>query len=113
MPIPELEQARVERALAKFCDRVPPGARAELVYEYRFSGNAVVLVERRPHFQERGRYTERSFAKFVYSPTVGGWSLKWSDRHGRWHVYDGFQNVAHFRDVLREVEADPTGLFLG
>jgi hypothetical protein len=41
MPIPELEQARVERALDKFCDRVPVAIRPELAYEYRFRGNAV------------------------------------------------------------------------
>jgi hypothetical protein len=113
MPIPELERRRVERALDKFCDRVPPAIRPELTYEYQFRGNAVVLLERRPHFQDRKRHTEHVFAKFVYSPTVGGWSLKWRDRNGRWHAYEGFKDVTQFRDVLREVEADPTCIFFG
>lgn len=113
MPVPEFERRRVERALDEFCDRVPPEIRAELAYEYRFRGNSVLLLERRPHFRDSTRYTEQGFAKFVYSPSVGGWSLKWSDRNGRWHPYDGFENRAQFRDVLREVETDPTGIFLG
>lgn len=113
MPIPELERARVERALDKFCDRVPEAMRSKLAYQYRFRGHSVVLLERRPHFQDRNRHTEHAFAKFVYSPTVGGWTLKWSDRNGRWHLYEGFQNVPHFRQLLREVEADPTGIFFG
>ena len=113
MPIPELERARVERILDKFCERVPSAIRSKLAYEYRFRGNTVVLVERRPHFQDRSRHTEHEFAKFVYSPSVGGWSLKWSDRNGRWHVYEGFQDVPQFREVLREVEADPTCIFFG
>jgi hypothetical protein len=113
MPIPELERARVERALDKFCERVPPAIRKELSYEYRFRGNEVVLIERRPDFQDPTRHTEHPFAKFVYSPTIGGWSLKWRDRNLRWHPYEGLQDVPHFRDVLREVEADPTGIFLG
>jgi hypothetical protein len=113
MPIPDLERRRIERALDTFCDRVPPAIRQKLRYEYRFRGNAVILLERRPHFQDRKRYTEHEFAKFVYSPTVGGWSLKWSDRNGRWHAYDGFADVPQFRDVLREVEADPTCIFFG
>jgi hypothetical protein len=112
MPIPDLERARVGRALDKFCDRVPAAIRSELKYEYRIRGNTVVLVERRPHFRDRTRYTEHPFAKFVYGPTVGGWSLRWSDRNGRWHAYQGFRDVPHFR-ALREVEADPTGIFLG
>ena len=113
MPIPELERARVERALDKLCDRVPAAIRSDLTYEYRVRGNTVVLLERRPHCRDRARHTEHLFVKFVYSPTVGGWSLRWSDRNGRWHVYQGFQAVPHFRDVLREVVADPTGIFLG
>jgi hypothetical protein len=113
MPIPELERRRVERALDKFCERVPLAVRSQLTYEYRFRGNAVVLLERRPHFQDRTRTTEHLIAKFVYSPTIGGWSLKWRDRNERWHAYEGFADVPHFRDVLREVEADPTCIFFG
>lgn len=113
MPIPELERRRVERALETFCERVPLHIRPELTYEYRFRGNAVTLLERRHHFQDRTRHTEHVFAKFVYSPTVGGWSLKWRDRNAKWHAYEGFDNVPHFRDALRQVEADPTGIFLG
>jgi hypothetical protein len=113
MAIPELERRRVERALDRFCERVPPAIRSKLTYEYQFRGNAVFLVERRPHFQDRTRHTEHAFAKFVYSPSVGGWSLRWSDRNGRWHMYGGFEAASHFRDVLSEVERDPTGIFLG
>ena len=105
MPIPKLERARVERALAKFCGRVPEAIRSKLAYEYRFRGNSVVLLERRPHFQDRKRQVEQSFAKFVYSPTVGGWSLKCSDRNGHWHAYEGFEDVPPLPHPLPEVEA--------
>ena len=113
MPIPELEVARVMRLLDKFCDRVPVAVRSELAYVYRFEGNTVLLSERRPHYKDRTRHTELAFAKFVYSPRIGGWSLRWSDRNGWWHRYDGFENVPQFREVLREVEADPTCIFFG
>jgi hypothetical protein len=113
MAIPQLDRSRVERALDKFCDRVPPAIRKALSYEYKFRSNEVALIERRPHFQDPTRQTEHPVAKFVYSPTVGGWSLKWRDRNLRWHPYEGRQDMAQFRDVLREVEADPTGIFFG
>lgn len=113
MAIPELERARVTRALEHFCDSVPLEVRPQLTYAYRFRGNAVVLLERRPHYQHRTRLMEHPFAKFVYSQTIGGWSLKWADRNGRWDAYEGFRNRARFRDLLREVEEDPTGIFLG
>lgn len=113
MPIPELELARVKRALDKFCDRIPVHVRAELTNLYRFKGNSVILIERRPYFRDPTRHTEHEFAKFVYNQRLGGWSLRWRDRNGRWHAYDGFQDRPHFREVLAEVESDPTGIFLG
>lgn len=113
MPIPELELARVRRALDRFCDRVPPAMRSELAYVYTIERNSVVLVERRPHFQDPARHTEHPFAKFVYNARMGSWSLRWRDRNARWHGYEGFESVPHFRDVLREVEDDPTHIFFG
>ncbi len=113
MAIPELERHRVAHALDKFCDRVPAAIRPTLAYEYQFRGNTVVVHERRPHFQDPRRQIAIAVARFVYSPTVGGWSLQWSDRNGRWHPYEGCQNLPHFRDAFREVEADPTGIFFG
>jgi Protein of unknown function (DUF3024) len=113
MPIPELERRHVERALDRFRERVPVEIRDKLWYEYRFDRNAVVLFERRPSFRDPDVYTELPVAKFVYSPTVGGWSLRWQDRHSRWHRYEGFENRPHFGELLAEVRRDPTGIFFG
>ena len=113
MPIPELEMARVKRLLDKFCDRIPLHIRPQLSNLYRVRGNSVVLIERRSYFLDRRRHTEHQFAKFVYSPTMGAWSLRWRDRNGKWHPYDGFEKVPHFRNALAEVASDPTGIFLG
>jgi len=55
MPIPELERRRVERALENFCERVPVHIRRELMFEYRFRGDAVTLQSAVPIFRiERG-----------------------------------------------------------
>jgi hypothetical protein len=113
MPIPELERRRVERALDRFRERVPVEIRDQLRYEHRFSGNAVLLVERRPSFRDPAVFTELAVARFVYSPTIGGWSLRWRDRHSRWHRYEGFENRPTFQELLDEVQRDPTGIFFG
>ena len=113
MPIPELELARVKRALDPFCDRIPVHIRQQLTHVYRFTGNSVVLIERRPHYLEPSRHTEQPLAKFVYNQRRGSWSLRWRDRNTRWHAYDGFQDRPHFSELLAEVAADPTGIFLG
>jgi len=92
----------------------PVHIRQEPTNLYRGSRNSVVLIERRPHYLERFRHPEHPFAKFVYNQRVGSWSLRWRDRNGRWHAYDGFQGKPHFSHVLAEVVADPTaGIFLG
>jgi hypothetical protein len=113
MAIPELEAARVRLALENFCKSVPAAIQSELSYEYRVEGNTVMLLERRPRFDNPRESTELEIAKFVYRPRIGGWSLRWSDRNGRWHRYEGFENHPRFSDVLAEVRADPTGIFFG
>jgi len=111
--IPELEQMRAESALRKFCERVPPHVRAQIAYEYRFRGNAVVLYERRPDFQDPEEHSQRPFARFVFDPSSPGWALFCADRHRRWHPYKGFESVRQFERLVAEVERDPTGIFLG
>jgi hypothetical protein len=49
----------------------------------------------------------------VYNAKIGSWSLRWRDRNIRWHLYEGFESVPRFRDVLREVEGDPIHIFFG
>ena len=73
----------------------------------------MTLLKRRPHFQDASRHSELVIAKFVYSPTIGAWSLKWRDRNERWHPSEGFEQMPHGGDALREVEADAIGIFLG
>lgn len=81
MLIPELELAGVKGALDMFCDRIPLHLHPELTNLYRFKGNSVVLIERRPSFRDRTRHTEHEFAKFVYNQRAGRWSLRWRDRN--------------------------------
>jgi hypothetical protein len=113
MPIPELERKRAEVELRRFCDRVPPHIRGEFSYDWTVRGNQITLLERRPAFQRPGEFTEHRFARFQFNPSSHSWTLKWSDRNGRFHVYEGLESVHQFSDLVKEVESDPTGIFLG
>lgn len=113
MAIPELERERVSRALRRYCEKVPLHFRDQVTKEFRFVRSDVELLERRPHFQERDRHVEHPVAKFRYNAKRGSWTLFWQDRNQRWHSYDGFEDRRDFVDLLREVEADPTGIFWG
>ena len=101
------------RALRAFCDKVPPEVRDRLTHDFRMAGSDVELFERRPHFQERGRYIEHVVAKFRYTAKKTSWTLFWADRNSRWHRYENFVHRRDFLDLLHEVERDPTGIFWG
>ena len=113
MAIPDLERKRAEAILAKFCERVPLSIRSQLMYAFMVRGNAITLVERRPHFKNPEITTEHSFAKFVFDSASHTWSLRWRDRNARFHPYEGFSRVRQFSDLVAEVERDPTHIFLG
>jgi hypothetical protein len=113
MAIPELERERVTRALSRFCDKMPVEIRDRLTHNFRFVRSDVELFDRRPHFQDRTRYTELTVAKFRYNAKRGSWTLLWSDRNSRWHTYEGFEDRRNFVDLLHEVEKDPTCIFWG
>ena len=114
MAIPELEQKRAAVRLDKFCDRVPSHIRDQLAYHWKVRGNQLTLFERRPAWHGKsGEFTDRSFARFQFDPRTHRWMLKWSDRNGRFHPYEGFESVRSFDSLVDEIESDPTGIFLG
>ncbi len=114
MAIPELEAKRVEGMLARFCEqRVPPHARHQIQLLFRKRGNTITLYEQRPCFWDESQRTEMAIAKFQYDPEENDWSLKYSDRNERWHLYEDFIGVKAFKALLDEVDTDPTGIFWG
>lgn len=114
MPIPAPARSSAEDAISEFCTgRVRPGLQHLLEITYRFEGNSVYLVERRPSYRRTGPWTEMDIAKFRYIVRRGEWILHWSDRNQRWHRYEGRRPARRLQTLLREVDADPTGIFWG
>lgn len=114
MAIPELEQKRVDHRLKLFCEQVPLDIRDQLSHHWKVRGNQVTLFERRPAWRgQPGEFTDLAFARFQFDPSTHRWMLKWSDRNGRFHPYEGLESVRSFDRLVEEVESDPTGIFLG
>ncbi len=88
MPIPELELARARRALDRFCDSIPPAIRFQLAYVYTIERNAVVLVERRAHFQDPPGTPSTHSRRSSTTPGWGTGSLRWRDRDST-HIFFG------------------------
>jgi len=114
MALPEFTKKTVEKTLLDYCDkRVPKHIRDQLRLEFSFKGNAVVLFEVRPVWNDPSRKTEGPVAQFKYNQTKNIWTLYWLDRHSKWHIYDRIGSTATFQKLLTEVDTDPTGIFWG
>ena len=114
MPIPTAERTHVEQVLSRVCsEHSPQHFRDKLVYEPRIVGNSAFIVERRPHFMNRHRWTEHLVAKFRYVVSAGTWELYCADRNGKWHKYQRTRPNRRIEPLLAEVWRDPTGIFFG
>lgn len=114
MALPELTKKTVEKTLFQYCEsRIPKHIRKKLRLEFSFKGNAVVLFEVRPVWDDPTQNTEGPVAQFKYNQTQNIWTLYWRDRNSKWHIYDRIQPSTKFQDLLGEVDKDPTGIFWG
>jgi hypothetical protein len=114
MALPDLVRRLVEVRLSKYClDRIPPHIRSEIRLTHTIRGNSVTLIEERPFYLDRSRWTRSPVAQFRYDPETQKWNLRCRDRNGRWHLYSRLAPNKNFEALLREVNADPTGIFWG
>jgi len=114
MGLPELVRHLVQVRLTKFCSRrIPPHIRSEIRLSHTIRGNSVTLIEERPFYLDRSRWTRSPVAQFRYDRESRNWSLCCRDRNGRWHLYSRLAPTKNFEVLLREVRADPTGIFWG
>jgi hypothetical protein len=114
MALSEHTQAALAKRLAAFCEaRVPMHVRDKVRLGFRVKGNEVVLFEERPAFHEPRDWRELPVAKFRYVETQGIWRLYCQHRDLRWHEYQARPTARRFGVLLKEVDADPTGIFWG
>lgn len=112
--LPAAEEACARRLLAPLCGAAAdPTVAAKLQYAFRFEGPAVLLLERRPHFEPPQDWRESGVAKFRYVKSRAVWQLFCQHRDLRWHVYAPLPEAADLARLVAEVRADPTGIFWG
>lgn len=113
--IPELDLARLRKWIEAHNERVPPNARAEIRYELDVTASAVTPMECRPPWSpDYGpEWTRFPICRFRYTKAKGQWALYWRDRNLKFHLFDLVPPSRHIDDLIREVDADRTGIFWG
>ena len=114
MAIPELTRRRAEKLLQQLIERrIPPRVRDQIRMSVEVRGNNVTLFEHRPVWRMPDEWTNGKTAQFRYNPATDRWTLYWSNRHGRWLLYEDTRPVADIAPLIREVDEDPVGAFWG
>lgn len=114
MPIPDDIRTEAEAHLDRYIvNLVPEHAQDKVRIGYIAKGMAITVFEQRPCWKDKSIWTMSDVARVRYSKTDGTWTLYYRDQHGKWHSYDPLPPTPDFGKVLREIKADPTGIFWG
>jgi uncharacterized protein with HEPN domain len=112
LSIPDADVAAVENYCA---ERIPSQYLDEVRVECTRRGNNLTIFETRAPLQpeQRRDWTRQPVAQLRYDPSSRHWTLYCADRNGRWHRYTHSQPSQTIRTLLRDITADPTGIFWG
>jgi len=115
MSLPVLTLHLARSKLTAYCtQKLPPELRDQVKLELEFEGDAIILVEARPHFRNHGVWTRLPVARFRYNQGSGTWSLD-SPHIGApeaWRPYPA-KPERDLGQLIRLLDADDTGAFWG
>ena len=112
--LPQFEQSRVERLLARFYDRrLLAHVQHKIRLHHTIRGNTVTLFEIRPGFDNSAVWVKSPIARFRFDSATGFWSLYWHDRNRRWRRYEDLAATRNLESLISEVDRDPTSIFWG
>ena len=114
MPLSEFEKQRVERVFTAYCGaKAPHHISDRFRVEFEIRGGEVKLFESRPDMLDRGRWVPHKVARFRKNVESNLWQLYYSDRKGRWRLFEPFPEDKDIEKLLDEVEKDSSGSFWG
>ena len=97
--IPDLDLRKIHKYAARV---VPRDFQDQIRMEVDVRGKTVTIVECRPPWVARMKFDTAS----------NEWTLYWSDRNSRWHIFDLLPPVS-IDEVLEQIERDQTRIFWG
>ena len=102
--------------IAHYCEsETPDEMRDQARVEFRTRGSTVTIVECRPPWREDfgPEWTEQEMARMKFNAESLGWTLYWFDSNSKAHRYDQLQPHRPMKQLLDEIDRDPTGIFWG
>jgi hypothetical protein len=114
MAFSELELKRIEQTVGEFCrTRSPAQLKDKLRLEYSVKGHEVIVVERRPKWDNPKEWIESPVAKLRFIRSANKWRLYWRRADLKWHEYLGLSSSDRLSDLVQEVDADQLACFFG
>lgn len=113
LPVLTLHLARAK--LTAYCtQKFPPELSDKVKLELETEGDAIILIEARPHFRNHEIWTRLPVARFRYNQGSGTWSLD-SPHLGNadaWRSYPA-KPERDLGQLIKLLDADNTGAFWG
>lgn len=116
MNLPLHTERLAERRLARYCERVcPPSFQRQVKLGWRLEGVVATLFEIKSAWCTLSdvAHRESCIARFVYEPRDGSWRFQYFERERGWRSYRRLPRSRDFMALLREIDADPAGIFWG
>lgn len=114
MAFNELDLKRIEQTVGIFCVKHSPAhLKDKLRLDYAVKGHDVVIVERRPRWDNQSEWTESPVAKLKFIRSANKWRLYWMRADMKWHEYPGLSSSNRLEDLVKEIDADPLACFFG
>ncbi|MCK8825787.1 DUF3024 domain-containing protein [Fuchsiella alkaliacetigena] len=114
MALDELQERKVKKVLEKLCsERIPEKVRDQIKLEFNIRGNNVTLFEKRRYYKDPKEWTKQKIAQFRYDQENNLWSLYWWRHTQKWYKYEEIGPSKNLKELVKEVDEDPTGIFWG
>ncbi len=112
--MPSLQKQLAEKQIEYYCKtKVPKEIQNEIQLKYSVRGNSFILIESRPKCNDDSVWIDMKIAKMTFDITSMKWKLYWSNQHQKFFCYDRLSPKNEIKDLLKEIDEDPTSIFWG
>lgn len=109
-----MDLKQIEQIVDVFCSKRSPGRlKDKLRLTYAVKGHEVVIVERRPRWDNQTEWTETPVAKLKFIRSANKWRLYWQRADLKWDEYPGLSSSEWISDPRTRDRRRPLACFFG